>query len=378
MFLTDRLNFTSQRQYTDEGFLRVPSRIGRTGIQDYLAVEMGVTDREPNAVIKVFRPAEEVFAEDSLNSFGGKPVTNNHPPELLNASNSKQFSVGMSDKEIDKDGDFVTAVLNITDAETIAAIESGKVELSNGYTADIDWSPGVTPDGQQYDAIQRNIKGNHIAVVTRGRAGSECRVADHSLQFGDETKMKIMIDGVEFEVTDQVAQAVGKLTAENKRLADQMSESEEEKKKMKEDAEEEKMKAKKTEDSIKAQLDAASAKVPDATTLDKMVTDRMSLVDACCKIYPEVAWEGKDSATLMKEVVAAKCPNVQMDSVSGDYVQARFDILVEDAKLNPQKPLDDTFKGAFKDSDKQEDNRPAHVIAREKMMNDSRDAWKKK
>jgi len=288
MFLYDRLNITTtEREYTDEGFLKVPARISRTGIQIYRAAEMGITDKEPNEPIKVFRPEEEVFSNSSLSSFANKPVTDNHPPELINAKNSKKFSVGHAGPEVIKDGDFAITTLYVTDADAIAKIESGKVELSNGYVADIDWTPGVTPDGETYDAIQRNIKGNHIAIVERGRAGPQCRVADNLPTDGDKVTMaKITIDGVDFEVTDQAAQAVGKLQV---RLSDAEKETseEEKKRKIKEDEmEEAKKEAKKSEDSLQAKLDDATSKIPTTDSIDKLVTERTTVVDTVLKVMP--------------------------------------------------------------------------------------------
>ncbi len=380
MFLADRLNITTEREYTDEGFLKVPARISRTGIQEYLAIEMGLSDRDPQDIIRVYRPEEEVFSDESLTSFASKPVTNNHPPELVNTKNSRQYGVGFSGPEVTRDGMFAKTVLNVTDEEAIKNIESGKCELSNGYTADIDWTPGVTPDGEQYDAVQRNIKGNHIAIVERGRAGPACRVADNLPNLGDTVTMaKITIDGVDFEVSDQAAQAVGKLQAS---LIDAEKETQmkaEEVKAKEDEMEEEAKEAKKTEDSLKAKLDDANSKIPTADTLDKLVADRTALVDSILKVAPEMEWQGKDADTLRREVVAAKCQNIQMDSVSTDYIKARFDMLVESVESNSQQQLDDAFTQEVNDKSKKvEDTRSADVIAREKMMADSQNAWKTK
>ena len=308
MFLADRLNISTEREYTDEGFLKVPARISRIGIQEYLAVEMGLTDRDPKDIIRVYRPEEEVFSDNSLNSFTSKPVTNNHPPELVNTKNFRQYGVGFSGPEVTRDGMFAKTVLNVTDEEAIKNIESGKVELSNGYTADIDWTPGVTPDGEQYDAVQRNIKGNHIAIVERGRAGPACRVADNLPTTGDKVAMaKITIDGVDFEVSDQAAQAVGKLQA---RLIDAEKGSprpKTEEMKAKEDEMEEKEKESKKTEAIlfNAQIDDAKSKIPTTDTLDKLVAERTAVVDTVRKVAPDLKWEGKDADTLRKEVVAA-------------------------------------------------------------------------
>lgn len=373
MLIKDRLNISSKREYTDEGFLRVPARISRTGIQEYFAVEMGLTDRDPTDVVKIYRSPEEVFNEDSLKSFAVKPVTNNHPPELVTASNSKKYTVGISGHEITKDGTFVTALLNIIDQEAINAIESGKVELSNGYTADIEWGKGVTPEGEEYDAIQRNIKGNHIAIVEKGRAGYDCRVSDNLSVTGEKPKMKIIIDGIEFEVSDQVAQAVNKLQVKIKDMEKEVEKKEEEVEEKDEEMEKKEAEAKKTEDCLKAKLDDVTSKIPSAKQLDSMIEDRLKFVEKVKKLDPNIQWQGKDSISVMKEIVAAKCTNVQLDSVSDDYIKARFDTLLETTDADP---LDETFKQVITNPGKVEDTRPAHVIAREKMMQDSRDAWK--
>ncbi len=381
MFIQDRLNISSERVYTDEGYLLVPSRISRVGIQQYLAVEMGLTDRDPTDIVNVYRPPEEVFSDASLASFVNKPVTNNHPPELVNASNFKTYSVGNSGNEIVKDGMFVKVDLIIMDEDSIKDIESGKSELSNGYLSDIEWTPGVTPEGENFDAIQRNIKGNHIAIVERGRAGPACRVADNLPNLGDNVIMaKITIDGVDFEVPEQAAQAVGKLQA---RLSDAEKETQTEADKVKakeDEMEEAAKKAKAKEDSLEAKLDDAKSKILTNDAVDKLVAARAKLADTVLKICPDIKLDGKDNLTLVKEVVADKCPTINMDSVSTDYIQARFDMLAESIDNNSQQHLDDAFKTIVnKDNTKEvEDNRPADVIAREKFQADSRDAWKKK
>lgn len=378
MYLQDRLNIPSKRTYTDEGFLIVPARISRTGIQNYLAVEMGLTDRDPKDIIKVYRSAEEVFSPESLNSFTNKPITDNHPPELVNAANSKMFSVGHAGPEVTQDGDFAETILHVTDAEAIAKIESGKVELSNGYIADIDWTEGVTPEGEIYDAVQRNIKGNHIAIVERGRAGSSCRVADHLPTEGDTVTMaNITIDGVDYEVPTQAAQAVGKLQARLTDAEEETKKKDEELEKKEDEMEEKAEEAKKSEDSLKAELDDSKSKIPTADSIDKLVEERTGFIDTLLKISPDHDWKGKDADTLRSEVVAAQCSGVQLDSASQDYIQARYDLLVENLDSNPQHNLENAIVDGVKVKGAEiVDNRPADVIAREKFMEDSQNAWK--
>lgn len=375
LLIEDRIPLTdSQRQYTDEGFLIVPARISRTGTQVYKAAEMGLTDREPDADVVVYRPDEEVFSDMSLASFANKPITDDHPPELVNASNSRKYSVGHAGPEVTREGDYAKTVLYVIDEQAIKKIEAGKVELSNGYLADIDWTPGVSPNGENYDAIQRNIKGNHIAIVERGRAGPACRVADNLPNHEDVVMSKVTIDGVDYEVSDQAAQAVSKLQARLKDTEENLNKKDEEMEELEKDMEEEKKDMEKAKDSLQAKLDAAASKVPDAKTLDKMVADRAEFVSKVQKIMPDYDWQGKDSATIKKEVVAAKCPNVQMDSVSADYIDARFDTLADTA---PTDSVDNAFRQQANDkSTKTEDSLPADVAARQKFMEDSRNAWK--
>lgn len=167
----------THREYTDEGFLKVPGRVARTGIQEYLARELGL-DGDPNRIVRVYRPEDEVFNDASLGTYDGATVTNDHPKDLVTAKNYKAVSVGEVRGAGRRDGDFVVCDLIIKDQKTINDINAGKCELSAGYTAEYVHGPGVTADGQEYEYTQRNITINHQAVVSNARAGSIARVFD--------------------------------------------------------------------------------------------------------------------------------------------------------------------------------------------------------
>lgn len=382
MFLQDKIAISakSERVYTDEGYLKVPARIARTGIQDYAAFEMGLDSLDPNQLIRVYRPDKEVFKQESLDSFKEKPVTNDHPPELVDATNIKKYGIGWTGHQVERDQNFVKANLIITDAEIIKLINSGKVELSNGYTADIDWTPGVTQDGEHYDAIQTNIKGNHVAIVVKGRAGEQVRLSDQFRK--SEDTMKVSIFDVDYEVNEQTGQAVNKLL---KRLKD----TEEEMKKQ-EDEDEEELKAakekadqaeKKTED-MKAKLDDALSKVPTPEALDKMVADRQSFIDQVQKLDAKYEWKGKNTKTIKKELVGQLCSNVQIDSVSEDYIQARFDLLLDNLGASGVQQLDNALADTLNNGDQGDqgevDTRTPSMIARDKAIERNRNAWKNK
>ncbi len=160
---------------TADGYLVADVKTARTGIQLYAGHEVGKPEMQ---VVKVYRPETQVFDTASLGSYAHKPVINDHPAEAVTADNWKALAVGAIGDEIARDGEFVRVPLIVMDAAVIAEIEGGKRELSAGYTCDLAWEPGTTPAGEKYDAIQKHIRINHVAIVQRGRAGSEARIGD--------------------------------------------------------------------------------------------------------------------------------------------------------------------------------------------------------
>ena len=83
----------SAKKFTDEGYLVVEANLARSGIQEYLAMELGMPPGfdNPNDIVKVYRPPNEVFKPESMQSFALKPVTNDHPPEMVSMDNLHQF-----------------------------------------------------------------------------------------------------------------------------------------------------------------------------------------------------------------------------------------------------------------------------------------------
>ena len=160
---------------TGEGFLicrNVP--IARTGTQEYLGREIGFDGEDAEKVITVQRNPEEVFSSPSLASFEGKPVTNDHPPDLIGPDDVAVYEKGHAQNIRRGTGewaDYILADLHIHDRELIDAIQSGKREISCGY--ECEYEPN---DDGTYS--QKNIRGNHVAVVDRGRAGKRAAILD--------------------------------------------------------------------------------------------------------------------------------------------------------------------------------------------------------
>lgn len=155
---------------TVEGYLickNVP--IARTGTQEYLARELQL-DGDPERIVTVDRPPEEVFSQAALASFEGKPVTDGHPAENVTPENYSAYSRGHV-QNVRREGDFVLADLYINDANLSSDIKNGvKREISCGYLCNYD------PQGAGYRQI--HIRGNHVAVVPVGRAGHEVSIKD--------------------------------------------------------------------------------------------------------------------------------------------------------------------------------------------------------
>lgn len=170
---------------TGEGFLicrNVP--IARTGTQEYLGREVGLTGADAEAIVTVYRPPEEVFADAALASFEGKPATNDHPPGLIGPDEVAIYEKGHASNIRRGSGewaDYVLADLHIHDRELIDAIQSGKREISCGYACDYVHSADGT-------YIQKNIRGNHIAIVDRGRAGKRAAILDSDTAKREQAK----------------------------------------------------------------------------------------------------------------------------------------------------------------------------------------------
>ena len=156
------------REELGDGSVRYQARLTRTGVFDY-------------GDHKEARFPDEVFAPAALASFRGLTVTDGHRAHI-DGENWRDFAVGHVGDDVRQDGDFVAASVVIKDAEMNASIASGKhLEFSMGYMVDLEPTEGEL-DGQKYDAVQRNIRGNHAAMgpANWGRAGRDVRLTDAS------------------------------------------------------------------------------------------------------------------------------------------------------------------------------------------------------
>ena len=157
---------SEHRYKTPEGYLIcVDSVLARTGKQTYRRNEI-FADSEDDRLIEVDRKAEEVFSPETMASFENKPICVEHPDVDVTVDNISEFAVGFV-RDIHK-GEYegepvMLGTLVITDAKTIEEIENGEhTDLSCGYDCDIEDCD--SPE-------QKHIRGNHIALCEKGRAG---------------------------------------------------------------------------------------------------------------------------------------------------------------------------------------------------------------
>ena len=363
MFIADRLQIGESHR-TSEGYLAVRARAARAGIYDYLGREIDPDGKHfaADQTVKVYRPEEEVFAKDSVHSFLMKPITDDHPSKPVTAGNWAQLAKGVNAGAM-RDGEFLAFDLVLMDAGLIDAVERGKRELSNGYQSEIVIESGITADGKPYDAIQRAMRGNHIAVVDKGRAGDKCRIgdaapceafplpqelldrlADSQRTYADPAQndknarqrreavdngvsqmatKTITFDGMPIEATDASEAAIRKLEGQ---LADSEKARKAAETKVGEHAA--------TIATKDGEITGLQAKLKDAEIspekLQQLAADRAALTDKAKAVLPSVTIDGKTDAEIRAQVVQAKLGDKAPTDENG--IAGAFAALTADTK----------------------------------------------
>lgn len=327
----------TQREFTDEGFLRVPGKVARTGIQQYLACELGL-DGDPNRLINVYRPEEEVFSDASLASFDGVDITLQHPSALVDSINYSTVSKGVvRGAGTRTDDNFVQCNLLIKAKDTVDAVMSGTCELSAGYTATYDDTPGETPDGEPYHFKQTNIRINHVAVVDRARAGNMARIFDATKPTGGIMPVNITLDsGRAIDVADA---ANAQLVADAyDRLLKRVNDAE--------------TTAKASLDTAQAKIDDLSGKLEKATlaSSDEAIKARVEQIAQVQTKARKVAGDtfscdSVNATEIMRAALTAAKPKRDFTDKSPEYIQAAFDMAAdeEDEEDKKDKPSKDNM-----------------------------------
>lgn len=357
-------NVDEALKQTPEGFYTGKVIATNIGVFPYLKADGSISYE--------LRCPEEVFDEDSIASLAGKPITNDHPPELVTPDNWEKYAIGSVGEGISRDDTHLVAPVSIQKADGIQAMRQGRRALSCGYTSNtvdhamsypiMDWQgkqpgaknypcPGVYL-GSHYDRIQTNIRYNHLAIVNKGRAGDEAVLRmdsaaavmvdpqnpndGHRADRSNSNMKTFNLDGANYEADEGFIAAFQSLRNDKDTVSENLDEALE-----KLDAKKQEMDAKQAEyDKCKAELDAKKEELSKLQNelktmkdeapkqLDAAVQARVALVDtaklAGVEVKPDTA-----SIDLMKAVVLKVSPSAKLDGASDAYLQARFDAAVE-------------------------------------------------
>lgn len=346
---------------TQEGFIEDSPVIGRVGILEYRNHDGGIR--------REFRPPEEAFNADSLASLRGKPVTVGHPGSMVRADNVKDVKpIGTVLSPGRADGDNIRADVVIYNLDT-----AGR-ELSCGYSLDLDETPGIW-NGQHYDAVQRNIRYNHVAVVPTGRAGPAARLNMDSNQIDEEdltTMAKIRLDnGLEYEASQEVIVAFEKLrndhstlNADHKTLKQCLDATEAER------------------DGLKAKVDGHAAELDrvrkdSEEKLQAAVSSRVAILGTAATFKIDKADEMTERQ--IKEAIIKSArgdANLDLTEKSDAYIDAAFDYAVDAQRQDAMAKQRQKVHGGELDPNRRTDSPSSSAEARQRMIERQQNAYK--
>ncbi|AWD92403.1 hypothetical protein [Xanthomonas phage Carpasina] len=164
----------SARKIDDNGFVLIEGcPISSFGIFDYSAAQLGLPG-DPNRIVKVYRPESAINDPAAIESFKNVPFIIDH--EMLSgfedddgAEAPENYGVdGVLTSNVYYDKPWMRGDIKIFSRKAQRALAQKKRDLSLGYACDFEVKPGVW-EGQPYEVIQYNMRGNHIALVMEGR-----------------------------------------------------------------------------------------------------------------------------------------------------------------------------------------------------------------
>ena len=337
---TDRTSVGDIKE-TAEGYLVATARVARTGVQQYLASELGdvaaAAGFKPNDVVRVLRSEKEVFDEASLRTITRLPVTIDHPKEHVTADNWSKLSVGEVGDAYATEPEWIVVNPMIKDAAATKAAKTTHKQISMGYTANIvEYGDKAIADFEQ-----KEIRYNHLALVSKARAGEMARIADSwgvcpvtDYDPGNSPSTRKGASDMELKpvvLGDAVAQvAVGDIAAVEaykvtmtKKLADAEAAKKAAEDKKDEEIGELKAKLKKAEDAAIVDVDA-------------LVAARSALVAQVKAVDAAIEVAGKSDAELRKLAVKSKLGDAAIADASDAEISGMFKVLAAGAgKSNP-------------------------------------------
>lgn len=313
---------------TAEGYLTAPARVAKVGILTYYDSQ--------GKPFKEFVPAETLFDETSTSGLLAIPVTDRHPSRAVDASSASKhmrgFTIGPTVREKDGEDELLGCNAKVVDQQLVDAINSGMQELSCGYTAHLDYTPG-TYKGEHYDAVQVKRIYNHVAVVPAGRAGHKARLrldSEHNIIDEEKTMelITIKLDGKDISVPKEHADSI--------KAAFDKSEGA---------TATEKARADKAEGALAVfkQADDASkteaAKAAEQARIDGLVTERSELLAQAKPFLKDEDLSKVSNLDIMKKVLTVVDSEIKIEATTtAEYVKAAFDTAMRLSKKTDAKP----------------------------------------
>jgi len=309
---------------TPQGGIEVPAFLRKSGVLVYTNPD-GTKRRE-------YVSPDELFKAQSLETLKHAPVSNLHPfgpggQQLIDPENFRDFTVGHLSGEPRQEQEKLAGDLVIQDKRTISQVEKGeRNEVSLGYVCAYEPTPGVTPSGERYDGVQRNIIYNHVALVPRGRAGRDValRLDSAGNQMspegapGENDTMKIeIINGVEYEIGTP---------AHTKAKADDAQ--------VRADADDHLATVTAERDHFKAEKEKADKALSEKDSrFDSAVNERVELVILAKSKGVEV--KAEDSNQDVRKALLGKLrPGIRLDGRDETYIQVALDLALESGNLS--------------------------------------------
>lgn len=317
----------SSFERTPQGGIRARARFTRTGVLEY--------DLPDGSKRREYRPPEEVFAPASIASLNDAPITIHHPDDgEVKPGTYSKLTVGHVRNDVAVEDDrYLAGTVVIQDESAVRMTLNGSLqEFSAGYTSTLDMTPGVSPDGERYDCVQRGITYNHAAFLPPGlgRAGPEVSLRldsnGHQIEPTTHKDQTMELTPEEIEELRPLIQAVPRLMALVAAPAPAPAE-------MAPPAAAPPAAPEQMEDAETAPA-AAPAPAPmeeekklDSKELERIINDAAELRVAAAKVLgDQYSFAGKGSRDVMLDVIRhVDSKAADLSSRSDDYVRGAFD-----------------------------------------------------